>query len=68
MSTWTESLRKAEKGAQVEEKEIGTIQVMGCCCSAVCSGAAGKWTDGNDRESPKCPDAKRIGQRGGAGK
>ena len=27
-----------------------------------------EWTDGNDRESPKCPDAKRIGQRGGAGK
>lgn len=31
MSTWTESLRKAEKGAQDEEKEKGTIQVMGCC-------------------------------------
>ena len=25
MSTWTESLRKAEKGAQDEEKEKGTI-------------------------------------------
>ena len=31
---------------------------MGCCCSAVRSGAAGKRTDGNDRESPKIPGCK----------